>query len=392
MQNFLKRTWAEINLDHLLHNHAVIAKALHPTADMMAVVKADAYGHGAVYVAKTLQEAGVSYFAVSNLEEALQLRAADITQPILILSYTPATEVTTLAAHHLTQTVISLSHAKELNAAAEKAGISLPVHFKLDTGMSRVGFVHQTTTDRRKAAEEIAASCALPALSPEGIFTHFATADEQDDAMTNEQFARFEQTVSDLSDKGIRFTHKHCCNSAATERFSNMHLDLVRPGIILYGLAPDASWMQALLPLKPVMQLKTVISMVKTIPAGASVSYGATFTAKTDMQIATVPIGYADGYPRCMRGKAHMLVNGAVAPLVGRVCMDQCMLDVTGLNAKAGDIVTVFGDGLSVDTYAAWMDSINYEAVCLVGKRVPRVYLRDGKQIGHENLILKEYE
>lgn len=387
MQKILKRTWAEIDLDRLLHNRTVIAQALHPGAKMMAVVKADAYGHGAVTVAKTLRDAGAAYFAVSNLEEALQLRAAGITQPILILSYTPPEQAATLARYHITQTVICPTHAEALSAAATAAQVTLSVHFKLDTGMSRVGFVHQFADDREKAANEIASACALPGIVPEGIFTHFATADEQDDSMTRLQFERFMQTVDDLADKGIRFTFKHCCNSAATERFPEMHLDLVRPGIILYGLAPDDSWMRKLLPLKPVMQLKTAVSMVKTIPAGTTVSYGATFTAEKDMQIATVPIGYADGYPRSMAGKAHMLINGSPAPVIGRVCMDQCMLDVTGLNVAPGDIVTVFGDGLSVDTYAAWMGTINYEAVCLIGKRVPRVYLKDGIQVGYENMI-----
>lgn len=382
MQKILKRTWAEIDLDRLTHNYTVIKQALHPGADMMAVVKADAYGHGAVMVAKTLRDAGAAYFAVSNLEEALQLRAAGIDLPMLILSYTPPEEAATLAQYHITQTVICAAHATALSAAAVAAGVVLPVHFKLDTGMSRVGFVHQLSADRKTAASEIAAAAQLPGLQAEGIFTHFATADEQSADMTRTQFDRFMQTVADLDEKGIYFTYKHCCNSAATERFAEMHLDLVRPGIILYGLAPDDSWMHGLLPLQPVMQLKTAVSMVKVIPAGTTVSYGATFTAQQDMQIATVPIGYADGYPRSMADKAHMLINGNPVPVIGRVCMDQCMLDVTGLNVSVGDTVTVFGDGLSVDTYAAWMGTINYEAVCLIGKRVPRVYLQGGKRVG----------
>lgn len=382
MQEILKRTWAEIDLDRLLHNRTVIEKALHPGAKMMAVVKADAYGHGAVTVTKALLAAGTEYFAVSNLEEAMQLRAAGIQSPILILSYTPPEEAAILAHYHITQTVICSAHAKALSHAAEAASVTLPVHFKLDTGMSRVGFVHQLPDDRERAAAEIAQAASLPGILPEGIFTHFATADEQNADMTHAQFSRFMQTVEDLSDKGIDFTFKHCCNSAATERFPDMHLDLVRPGIILYGLAPDNSWMHDLLPLKPAMQLKTAISMVKTISAGTVVSYGATFTAQKDMQIATVPIGYADGYPRSMAGKAYMLVNGSPAPVIGRVCMDQCMLDVTGLTVEAGDTVTVFGDGLSIDTYAGWMGTINYEAVCLVGKRVPRIYIKDGKRVG----------
>lgn len=384
MHDILRRTWAEINLDCLEHNLTVIRSATSQSADIIAVVKANAYGHGAIPVAKTLRDAGINYFAVSNLDEALQLRNAGITQPILILSYTPACEAATLAAYNIAQAVVSLSHAQALNEAAKTANVTVTIHIKMDTGMSRVGFVHQTDMDRNAAADEIAIATQLSHLHAEGIFTHFATADEQDAAMTHLQFERFTQTVQDLSDKGIHFTVRHCCNSAALERFPEMHLDLVRPGIILYGLAPDASWMGNLLPLKPVMQLKTTVSMIKTIPRGAVVSYGATFTASRDMRVATVPIGYADGYPRRMKGKAYMLINGQKAPLIGRVCMDQCVLDVTDITVNEGDEVTVFGEGLSTDVYASFMDTINYEAVCMVGKRVPRVYIKDGVCVHRE--------
>lgn len=386
MQEFLKRTWAEVDLDRLAHNCNVIRDSVRG-AEMMAVIKADAYGHGAVVAAKTYCALGVTRFAVSNLEEALQLRNAGIEQPILILSYTPAENAAVLARHNITQTVVDLFHAQALSKAAGDADVCVRVHFKIDTGMSRVGFVHHTADDRVTVAEQLLQATALPHLLSEGIFTHFPTADDRDASVTRAQFERFTQTISDLSDKGITFAIRHCCNSAATERFPEMHLDCVRPGIILYGLAPDASWMCDLLPLQQVMQFKTTVSMVKTVKAGTALSYGATFIAKTDMQIATVPIGYADGYPRVMAGKAYMLVNGQKAPVVGRVCMDQCMLDVTGLDLHVGDEVTVFGDGLSIDVYAAWMNTINYEAVCQIGKRVPRVYIKNGERIGYESLI-----
>lgn len=389
MQQVLKRTWAEIDLSRLQHNWETIRRSLRPQTRMMAVVKADAYGHGAVSVAKELAAFGADCFAVSNLEEAIQLRQAGIEKDILILSYTPVSEATTLSKYRITQTVVCAAHAAALSEAAVAAGVRLPIHIKIDTGMSRVGFVHHTDGDRAQVAAEVIKVAGLPGLILEGIFTHFASADEPDDAFTRAQFARFMQTVTDAENAGVQFSVRHCCNSAATERFAEMQLDMVRPGIILYGLAPDDSWMHDLLPLLPVMQLKTAVSMVKTLSAGETVSYGRTYTASHPMKIATVPIGYADGFPRVMSNKAYMLVNGKTAPVIGRVCMDQCMLDVSGIDLQVGDTVTVFGDGLPVDRYAAWMQTINYEAVCMVGKRVPRVYLRNGHPVGFENILLK---
>ncbi len=389
MQNILKRTWAEVDLDALRHNYRLIRQTVDAKTCIYAVIKADAYGHGAVKVARTFLEEGATRFAVSNVEEAAQLRKAGIACPILLLSYTPPEEVQRLAALDITQTVVSAAHAKALNAAAQQAGVVLKVHLKVDTGMSRVGFVHQTDADRATAAKEVYDAARFPYLEAEGIFTHFAVADEQDVTATKEQFARFMQTIEDVAALGVHFAVRHCCNSAGTMRFSEMHLDAVRPGIILYGLAPDSSWMNDFWPLRPVMQLKTAISMIKTVPAGTPFSYGSTFTAKQEMQVATVPIGYADGYSRLMAGKAYMLVNGKQAPVIGRVCMDQCMLDVTGLDVSVGDTVTVFGDGLPTEEYADFIGTIHYESVCAVGKRVPRVYIQNGKAVDCENMILE---
>ncbi len=389
MENVLKRTWAEIDLDALRHNYRLVRKATGNKTDIYAVIKADAYGHGAVKVAHALLEEGATHFAVSNLDEAAQLRQAGITCPILLLSYTPPEEVRHLVQLDVIQTVVSLAHAKALNDAAKAADVVLNVHLKVDTGMSRVGFVHQTDADRENAASEIFAAASLPHLQAEGIFTHFAVADEQDETATNEQFARFMQTVEDVAAKGVRFAVCHCCNSAGLMRFPAMHLDAVRPGIVLYGLAPDSGWMNDIWPLHPAMQLKTTVTMVKTVPAGTKISYGSTFIAEKEMQIATVPIGYADGYSRLMAGKGYMLVNGKKAPLVGRVCMDQSMLDVTDLDVSVGDTVTVFGDGLPAEEYAAFIGTIHYETVCAVGKRVPRVYTQNGQVVDSENVILK---
>ncbi len=389
MQKFLKRTWAEIDLDALRHNFRLIQQSVDPKTCIYAVIKADAYGHGALEIARVLLEEGATHFAVSNLEEAMQLRREGITCPILLLSYTPPEEVARLVAADITQTVVSAAHAKALNAAAKQAGVVLRVHLKMDTGMSRVGFVHQTDADRATAASEILAAASLPCLQAEGIFTHFATADDPNEQATRDQFIRFMQTIEDVAVLGVHFAVRHCCNSAGTMRFPEMHLDAVRPGIILYGLAPDSGWMNDLWPLRPAMQLKTTVSMIKTVPAGTAFSYGSTFTAKKEMQVATVPIGYADGYSRLMAGKAYMLVNGKKAPVIGRVCMDQCMLDVTGLSVCVGDTVTVFGDGLPTEEYAAFMGTIHYESVCAVSKRVPRVYIENGQVVDCENMILE---
>lgn len=389
MSNVLKRTWAEVDLDALRHNFNLFTAAVPSDTQVIAVVKADAYGHGAVAAARAFLSAGASYFAVSNLEEAIQLRGAGFSQPILILSYTPPAEVARLVKYDILQTVVDADHAAALNAAAEQEGVIVRVHIKVDTGMSRVGFVHQTAKDRDTAAKEIFATTQLPHLKAEGIFTHFAVADEQDETQTRAQFSRFMQTVEDVEKQGVHFSMRHCCNSAAAMRFPEMHLDAVRGGIALYGLAPDSSWMNGLFPLHPVMQLKTVVSAVKTLPKGAAISYGGTFVTDKTMRVATVPIGYADGYSRLMAGKAYMLVNGKKAPLIGRVCMDQCMLDVTDIDVQVGDTVTVFGEGLPAEQYAAFIGTIHYEAVCAVGKRVPRLYIQDGEVIGCENLILR---
>lgn len=391
--HFLKRTWAQVDLNAIAHNFRVITNGLSDNCRPIAIVKADAYGHGAVPVAKALADAGADYFGVSNLEEALQLRRGGITQPILILAYTPPEEAARLSENGIVQTVLTPDYAAELNVAAKTAGCRVRVHIKLDTGMSRVGLSCRQKGDVDTAIAEATAICRLPHLQAEGIFTHFASADEeQDDGFTLSQYRRFMQVVAGLEQNGISLPVRHCCNSAATMVHPDMHLDRVRPGIILYGLAPDPSWMGTLWDLKPAMELKTVVSMVKTIPADTPVSYGRTYTTNQPVTVATVPIGYADGYPRCMSGKAHMIVNGRLAPVIGRVCMDQCMLDVTGIpDVQAGSIVTVFGrDGdasIPVEELAALDNTINYEIVCLIGKRVPRVYLQNGEVVGHLDYI-----
>ncbi|MDD4413729.1 MAG: alanine racemase [Oscillospiraceae bacterium] len=392
MVEFLKRTWAQINLDAIENNFRVITKSLSPGCQAMAIVKADAYGHGAGYVSRTLRDAGATWFGVSNLDEALQIRNEGIDQSILILAYTPPAQALRLAANRITQTVFTSEYAQQLSRSAVNSGVKVRVHIKLDTGMSRIGFICQCHDDINKSVEEIAEVCSLPGLEAEGIFTHFTSADEeQGEQYTRVQFEYFQRVIELLGDRGVKFALKHCCNSAATMRFPEMHLNLVRPGLILYGLAP-ARWMQDKLFLTPAMELKTVVSMIKTVPAGTAISYGRTYTTNGEMKLATLPIGYADGFPRVMSNRAEMLINGRRAPVVGRVCMDQCMIDITGMDeVKEGVTVTVFGhdrdEFLPVERFAELADTINYEIICSIGKRVPRIYQSKGQTIGQLNYI-----
>lgn len=372
--DYLRRTWAEIDLDALRHNVAALAAQCAP-AVICAVVKADAYGHGDRAVAAALERAGVRQFGVSNLREAAALRGYGTRGGILILGYTPAEKAAELSELNLTQTIFSREYAEELSAAAAAAGIAVDCHLKVDTGMSRLGF-HPDRT-------EILPIYALPGLRFSGIFTHFASADMFDAFSTDytcDQFAQFQQLLGELERAGIDFGTRHCCNSAAALRFPEMRLDMVRPGIALYGLRPSRDFE---LDLRPVMELKSAVSMVKTVPAGSYIGYGSTYQADRDMTLATLPIGYADGYPRLLSSRAKVLVAGQEAQVVGRVCMDQIMADVTGIPVRPGDVVTLFGrDGdafLPVDDLSDIARTVNYETVCLIGKRVPRVYLEGGR-------------
>ncbi len=383
MTDMLRRTWAEIDLDALQHNISCIREGLQPDCRMMAMVKADAYGHGVVPTARAMSRFGVDWFGVSNLEEAIQLRQVGITQPILIVSYTPPAEAVRLAEYGITQTVVSAVYGEELSRQASAAGVTLSVHIKLDTGMSRVGFVCHEQINVESVANEVAAVCRLPGLQAEGIFTHFASADEQDDGgFTAHQAALFTAVVEACKQRGITFALRHCCNSAGTLRFSEYHFDMVRPGVVLYGLMPDG-WMEEAYPgFRPIMTLKTAVSMIKTVSADHPVSYNRIYHTAGDTRLATVPIGYADGYMRALSGRAYMLVNGVQAPVVGRVCMDQCMLDVTAVpGASEGTEVTVFGGDLPAARLADWLGTIHYEVVCAVARRVPRLYVQGGHTI-----------
>ncbi len=376
--NYLRRAWAEIDLDALVHNFNSI-KGL-TSAKIFSVVKANAYGHAVPLIAKTLESAGTDYFAVSNIDEACELRKLGISVPILILGYTPATMADVLAANNIIQTVYSLEYAEKLNSNAKKCGVMVEAHLKLDTGMGRIGF------DCRKSFEgfnDAKAALALEGLNFTGIFTHFPSADSEatlDVAYTKEQFERFLSAVDRLEGEGFRFEVKHCCNSAATLLRPDMHMDAIRPGIILYGLTPDAE-LTLPIDLKYVMTFKAVVSMVKTLNPDETVSYGRTYTADAAVKIATVSAGYADGLPRLLSSTGEVLINGTRAPIVGRICMDQFCCDVSHIEGvKEGDTVTLFGQELPVEEMAEKARTINYEIVCGISKRVPRICIKDGKE------------
>lgn len=378
MSQQLKRTWAEINLDNLEHNYRLIRSILSPNVKMMAIVKADAYGHGSAQVAAMLDRLGAEWFGVSNINEAIILRKAGVGKNILILGYTPVECARQLFEFGLTQTILDFEYGERLAAAAAAAGVVVDAHIKLDTGMSRIGLQVGTSAD---LMTDIARLYYLPSLRITGVFTHFAAADEVN-AMGNEyttgQHRRFMNVVDEL--RASAFTlDAHCCNSAATIIYPQFHHDMVRPGIILYGLSPNGRPIKNF-PLKPVMTLKSVVAMVKNIRTGDKVSYGCTYEAQYDMRVATVPVGYADGYPRSMGNKGFAYVGGRAVPVIGRVCMDQMMLDVTGLDVHEGDIVSLFGAGcpISADDLAQVDHTINYEILCGISRRVQRVYIRNG--------------
>ncbi|HAH78899.1 MAG TPA: alanine racemase [Ruminococcaceae bacterium] len=388
MKKCLKRTWAEIDLDAVANNYRKIREKLKPGVKMCCVVKADAYGHGAERLAQEYEALGADWFAVSNLEEALQIRRAGATRPILILGYTPPCMAADLAENGIAQAIIGPEFGRQLSAEAVKAGVTVRTHIQVDTGMSRVGFFYQDPRRDGAAIDEMERACRLPGLEAEGIFTHFAAADEGEAGRgyTRRQFRALTDAVARLEARGLHFKIRHCANSAAIFDFPETQLDMVRPGIILYGLMPSGEMIHRL-PLTPALSLKSTVALVKTIPCGTCVSYGRRFRAERPTAVATVPIGYADGYLRRFSEKACMLVRGRRAPVVGRVCMDQLMLDVTDIpGVRAGDTVTVIGrDGdecVSADELAGLADTISYEIICGVAKRVPRLYKKGGRDAG----------
>ncbi len=383
------RSWAEVDLDNIAHNALEIRRITNRRTEIMGVVKADAYGHGVMEVTRALLDNGVSRLAVSMLDEAIQLRKNGIDVPVLILSYTDPVRAEEIIENDVTQTVFSRDLADALSSAAVRLGKSVRIHIKIDTGMTRVGFMPGYS-----AVKEVIEISKLPGIIIEGLFTHFASADEADKSYTYMQFERFMSISSELTRIGIHIPVRHVANSAAVMEFPEMHLDMVRPGIILYGMYPSQQVDKTKIDLKPAMTLKSNVILVKRVETGTAVSYGRIFTTGRESIIATIPIGYADGYARTLGNRASVLINGETAPIVGRVCMDQCMVDVTDLSNKVsvGDEVVLFGRqggrDIRAEDIAAMTGTINYEVVCLIGKRVPRFYLQGGRILNVLNYLI----
>ncbi len=380
MEYKLNRAWAEISLDNIAHNIREIRKIIGKNAEIMGVVKADAYGHGVMEVAKTLLENGATRFAVSMLDEAIQLRRAGIEVPILILGYTDPIRASEIIENDVTQSVFSHELAQALSHEAVRQGKKVKIHIKIDTGMSRIGFLPGYS-----AVKNVIEISRLPNIIIEGLFTHFATADEKNREYTYTQFERFMSICCELQRIGIHIPVKHCANSAGIIEYPEMHLDMVRPGIILYGMYPSEEVNKTKIELKPAMTLKANVIMVKEVEKNTSISYGRIYTTNRTTKIATIPIGYADGFTRMLSNKGKVLIHGEFAPVVGRICMDQCMVDVTdiGHNVEVGDEVVLIGsqgqNNIMVEDVAQTIGMINYELVCIVGKRIPRAFVKDGK-------------
>ncbi len=390
--NMVKRTWAEISLNAIEHNYNVIRNKVADDTKVCCVIKADGYGHGAVELSQIYEKLGADFFAVSNIDEGIEIRKSGSKLPIVILGYTPVSEAENLAEYDISQAVFSLEYAKELSEKCVEEDCICKMHIKVDSGMSRIGFMCQEFPRDEYSIEEICEACCLPNLEVEGLFTHFCVSDEDAEGreFTNKQYENFIHVRDSLKKRGVDISVVHCSNSGAIEDYPETCCDMVRAGIILYGLAPSSKLADRL-DLVPAMTLKTVVAFVKEVQKGATISYGRTFTADRKMKIATVPIGYADGFIRQNAKDGYMMVNGKKAKIVGRICMDQTMLDVTNIeDVKTGDEVVVFGTGENgeptADSLAENTGTINYETVCLVGKRVPRIYIKDGKI---ENVMYK---
>ncbi len=390
----LKRTWAEIDLNAIEHNYKIIKNRLHKNCSLMCVVKADAYGHGAVKLAKFYEKLGADYLAVSNIEEAIQIRQYNVNVPILILAYTPCDFCDILCKNNISQTVVSREHAELLNKKANELNIKLNIHIKIDTGMSRLGILAQDSLQEKSAFNDIKYIYSLENLKIEGIFTHMSSADSGNSGtdFTKKQYNHFSNIIKHLEDSGINIPLKHCCNSGCIIDYPQYAMDMVRAGIILYGLMPSQHTKNTL-DLIPAMQIKTAVSHVKVLPSKTAVSYGRSYITEKETKIATVPIGYADGYDRALSSKAFMLLKGKKAPIVGKICMDQCMLDVSDIDdINTGDIATVVGKdqnaSLSLDALSEMCGKINYETICLVGKRVPRIYYYDERIVDSLNYIV----
>ena len=378
-----ERVKAVVSLDAIAHNFAEMKKNIAKGTKIVAVIKADGYGHGAEAIARLIEDYDYIWgFAVATPEEALQLRTFGVKKPILILGIVFEEYFTQMIAKEIRLTVCTYEMAQKLSEEAQRQGRDVHIHIGLDTGMSRIGFA-----DRQESVEEIKKISQLPNLKIEGMFTHFARADKTDRSPAIDQLNRYLNFAKLLEDAGIQIPMKHCSNSAGIIRVPEANLNAVRAGITIYGIYPSNEVERDIVKLIPAMELKSHISYIKTVEPGAAFSYGGTFTAKKEMKVATIPVGYADGYPRSLSNKGWVLIHGKKAPILGRVCMDQFMVDITKIpDAKAGDEVTLIGkDGkefISIEKFGDLSGRFSYEFACDISKRVPRVYIKDGKEWG----------
>lgn len=385
------RVYAPIDLDAVAFNMESMKKNMAPDVEMIGVVKTDGYGHGAVPVAKVI-DPYVTAYAVATAEEALILRRHGIGKPILILGVTHPDNYPELIEAEVRPVIFTMEQARPFSEAAVRLGKTAPIHLAVDTGMSRIGM------EADEAGARLAADiAALPGIRVEGLFTHFARADETDKVYAEKQLERYQRFLELLSARGLVIPWTHCANSAAIIDMPWAHRKLVRAGISIYGMYPSDEVDKEKVPLRPVMGLKSFLTYVKDLAPGRQVSYGGTFTAKKPMRVATVPVGYGDGYPRNLSGRGFVLIGGRRAPILGRVCMDQFMVDVTGIpEAQVGTPVTLIGqdgtDAITVEDLARWGGGFHYEIVCDIGKRVPRVYLRHGEVVGTKDYFDDRYE
>lgn len=388
MKTFLRRAWAEVHLDRLAANLAAVRSCIDESkTQIVCVVKANAYGHDDENTVPFLESLGVSFFAVSNIKEAENLRRYGVKGEILILGHTPSEYARELAEYDIIQAAVSEGYARELSECALSAGVRVKIHLAVDTGMGRIGVCAFDDISCTAAAESAARISKLEGVILDGMFTHYASADSyssSDEEYTKNQTDIFFNVCGKAKEMGVSLRHTHCLNSAGGAFHFDPRSTLVRFGIMLYGLKPDRS-LELPCKIEPVMDLKAAVSYVKTLKAGSYVSYGRTYRAEKDITAATIPIGYADGYARSLSGKAYVLINGQKAPVIGRICMDQLMADVSGIpDVKEGTTVTLIGrDGdelITADDLAEMYDTIGYEIVCGISKRIPRVIYR-GEEI-----------
>ncbi len=393
MESTLKRTWSEIDLDALVHNYHTLCNRVNAGAAdgkrvrFLGVVKADAYGHGAVVVARTLQQEGADYLAVSSIDEAMELRVNGITMPVLILGHTPKEQVERLLQYDITQAVTCKAKAVEYSEEATRLGGTLRIHIKVDTGMSRLGYLCDGDMFST-GVEGICEAVSLPGLDAEGIFTHFAVSDEPGEdarAYTEHQLKLFTDVIRGVEElSGRKFKLRHCANTGAVARYPESYLDMVRPGLLLYGYGDFA----AELGLKPVMALKTNVSTIKIYPAGTAVSYGGIYKTDKTERIGVLPYGYADGFFRCLSNRCSLMTADGPAPQRGKICMDMCMIDLTDKpGVGIGSEIEIFGPHNPIETMARLAGTIPYELTCAVSKRVPRRYIRGGAVVEEELLL-----